>query len=143
MKNSYKIWMVISFILAFTAGILGGVLLERNILDAEKKRDRGRRPPFPTLEVMAQTLELSDEQQEEIRQIFSRNEIRLKQLQREIHRRFSSFRVRILRDIKQVLDEEQKNRFDKMIEDYRKKRRKEWESRREKDKDRDKPPGNF
>jgi DNA anti-recombination protein RmuC len=141
MSSSYKFWIVISFILVFTAGILGGILLERNILDTDNRRDRGRRDRvhFPTMEEMAETLQLSEAQQEEIRSVFKQNEIRLKEMRREIHKRFSSLQSLLLEDIKQVLNEEQKKQFDDMIETYRRLRREEWE-RREKEKREYGPP---
>lgn len=139
MSSSYKFWIVISFILVFTAGILGGVLLERNILDSDNRRDRRDRVHFPTMEEMAETLQLSESQQEEIRNVFKQNEIRLKDMRREIHNRFSSLQSLLLEDIKQVLNEEQKKQFDAMIETYRRLRREEWE-RREKEKREDGPP---
>ncbi len=139
MSSSYKFWIVISFILVFTAGILGGVLLERNILDSDNRRDRRDRVHFPTMEEMAETLQLSEAQQEEIRNVFKQNEIRLKDMRREIHNRFSSLQNLLLEDIKQVLNEEQKKQFDAMIETYRRLRREEWE-RREKEKREDGPP---
>ncbi len=140
MRNSYKFWIIISFILVFTAGILGGILLERNLLNTEKqqKRDRRERVHFPTMEEMAQTLQLSEKQQEAIRDVFEQNESRLKELQREIHKQFSSLRSHLLDDIRQVLNDEQKIKFDAMIENYRKLRREEWE-KREKDKQREDP----
>jgi len=139
MSSSYKFWIIISFILVFTAGILGGVLLERNILDSDNRRDRRDRVHFPTMEEMAETLQLSEAQQEEIRNVFKQNEIRLKDMRREIHNRFSSLQSLLLEDIKQVLNEEQKKQFDAMIETYRRLRREEWE-RREKEKREDGPP---
>lgn len=141
MRSSYKIWIIVSFFLIFTAGILGGILLERNILDADNRRDRDRRDRvhFPTMEEMADTLQLSEGQQEEIRNVFKQNEIRLKEMRREIHQRFSSLQSLLLEDIKQVLNEKQKKQFDAMIETYRKLRREEWE-RREKEKHEHGPP---
>jgi Spy/CpxP family protein refolding chaperone len=140
MKNSYKFWIVISFILVFIAGILGGVLLERNLLNTDKlrERDRSGRVHFPTMEEMAETLQLSDAQQEAIHEVFKQNEIRLKELRSEIHKQFSSLRGRLLEDIKHVLNDEQKKQFNAMIETYRTLRHEEWE-RREKDK-RENPP---
>ncbi len=124
-----------SFILVFIVGLLGGILLERNLLDTETRKDRDRRSRihFPTLEEMAETLQLSEAQQKAIKNVFEQNESRLKELQREIHKRFSSLRSRLLEDIRQVLNnDEQKKQFDDMVETYRKLRREEWD-RREKE----------
>ncbi|MFO7865487.1 MAG: hypothetical protein R6V02_01560 [Candidatus Aminicenantes bacterium] len=120
MKNSYKLWIIFSFILIFIAGALSGVLLERNLLDTNKQKEPPRRSPspshFPTLEEMAETLQLSGEQQEAIREVFSQSEARFKEWRKEIHKRFRSLRSRLLEDIKQVLNEDQKKQFDQMIE---------------------------
>lgn len=132
MKNHNKFWIVLSLIVVFAAGFFGGILFEDYILDKKAKQ----RPPrkssvrFPTLEIMAEELTLTPEQQEQIREIFNNNEKRIKNLRSEIHERYSGMRTQLRNEIKSVLTEEQNLKFDAMIEKYVSHRRKELEGRK-------------
>ena len=79
MKNHYKLWTILSLIIVFAAGVISGILLDNHILDKKPKKhmertDQKRRssPRFPTLDIMAQELGLSVEQQEQIKDILKR-----------------------------------------------------------------------
>jgi len=138
MKNNYKFWIVLSFLLIFTAGIFSGVLLDKHVLDKKtdkrSSRDdsRRRRPTrFPTLQDMATELQLSTEQQEQFQEIFKANEERLNTMGKEIHKRFKEIRTQFLEDLKNVLDQEQTKKLEAMIEKYLAQRRAEYERRRQ------------
>lgn len=144
MKNHYKFWIGLSFLLIFTAGIFSGVLLDKYVLDKQpsqkdlRSRDRRRPAPrFPTLEDMAVELQLSAGQQERFQEIFNANEQRLDLLGKEIHKRFGAMRMQFLEELKSVLDEEQTKKFDAMIEKYLEQRKAEYERRRQREQ---KPP---
>lgn len=132
MKNHYKFWIVFSFIVVFAAGVIGGILFEKNVLGKEPKRITRSRSSvrFPTLDKMALELELTAEQQEQIREIFKNNEERLKTLKNQIHEQFSSMRTKLKNEIDNVLNEEQRSKFEAMIEKYLSQRRKDMEKRR-------------
>ena len=132
MKNHYKFWIVLSLIIVFAAGVLGGVLLEQQIAHSKIKKKMERRSSvrFPTLEMMAEELCLSSEQQEKIREIFRNNEERMKELNSSFRERYSSMRSQLKNDIKSVLSEEQAQKFEAMIEKYLSQRRKEMEERK-------------
>ena len=104
MKNHYKIWIILSFIIVFVLGGLAGVLLDKHILPSKSKKSRRdrRSVEFPTLDIMAKELELSEEQQEQIRQIFADNEESLKELRSHIHERVSTIRSELKTEIKNV-----------------------------------------
>ncbi len=120
MKNHYKFWIVFFFVLVFSAGIVGGMLLEKYYFSQKiEQKDRRKSPAhFPTLETMAKELNLSPEQEEDIREIFKNNDERLKALRKQIHQQLSSIRLQLKKEINVVLTEAQKVKFEAMIEHY-------------------------
>ncbi|MBN1223573.1 MAG: hypothetical protein JXB23_10005 [Candidatus Aminicenantes bacterium] len=137
MKNRYKLWIVLSLVIVFVAGVVCGVLIEDLFLENGKREERREREThrFPTLETMAQKLKLTADQQEQIRQLFSDNEVRFKNLRTEIHERLSVIRHQSINDIKSVLDEEQNIKFDAMIEEYMARREQEHDKREKQKRD--------
>ena len=136
MKNNYKLWIVFSLIVVFIAGVLSGILIEQHLIDKKVKKKTERKPDrrssvrFPTLEMMAEELGLTAEQQEQIREIFRNNEERMMKEIRSSRERYSAMRTQLRSDIKGVLSEEQSQKFDAMIEKYVSQRKKEMEERR-------------
>jgi len=78
MKNNYKFWIILSFVIVFIGGAVAGILLDQYLLPVKEKKIRKQRRPshFPTLEIMARELELTSEQEKTIREIFRNNEER-------------------------------------------------------------------
>ncbi len=132
MKNHNKFWIVFSLIVVFAAGFMGGILFEKNLIDkkAEKRVKKGSSVRFPSLEIMAQELSLTSEQEEQIREIFKNNEERFKNLRKNIDDRLSSIRAQLKKEIKNVLSDEQVLKFEAMIEKYISQRKKETEKRK-------------
>ena len=131
MKNHYKFWIILSFIVVFIVGALAGVLIDKHLLPAKGKPHRDRRPArFPTLEIMAEELKLTSEQEEAIRSVFRNNEESLKNLDRLIHERISAIRSQLKEEIKNILTEEQNIKFEAMINRYIKQRKKEMDKRK-------------
>lgn len=132
MKNHYKLWIVFSLIIVFAAGVVGGILFEKNIINKKAVKTTRKRAPvrFPSLEMMAEELNLTEDQQEQIREIFNNNEERFKIMRNQIHERFSSIRSQLKSEIKSVLTEEQNLKFEAMIEKYLSQRKKEQEERK-------------
>ena len=126
MKNYNKFWIVFSLIVVFTAGFIGGILFEKYLIDkkVEKRVKRRSSVQFPSLEMMAQELSLTPQQQEQIREIFKNNEERFKNLRKNIDERLSSIRSQLKNEIKNVLTAEQVVEFEAMIEKYISKRKK-------------------
>ncbi len=135
MKNNYKLWIVLSFLVVFISGIVGGVILEKKILYPKSKRparsSRHSGPHFPTLNEMAEALNLSAEQQEQIRSVFQQNEERIKSMREEGSKLYRSLREQFLAEIKNVLSEDQAQQFDAMIEEFHAQVRAEAEKRRQ------------
>ena len=136
MKNNYKLWIVFSLIVVFIAGVLSGILIEQHLIDKKVKKKTERKPDrrssvrFPTLEMMAEELGLTPEQQEQIREIFRNNEERMMKEIRSSRERYSAMRTQLRSEIKSILSEEQSQKFDAMIEKYVSQRKKEMEERR-------------
>ncbi len=132
MKNNYKFWIILSLVIVFLAGLMGGILLDKYIIDKKPTRRTRRKIPvrFPTLEMMAQELSLTSDQQEQIRDIFKNNEERIKTARTDINERFLRMRTQIRSEIFDVLNEEQKLKFEAMINKYISQRKKELERRK-------------
>jgi hypothetical protein len=132
MKNGNKFWIVLSFLIVFAAGVAAGILFENNFLDKKPRRDEERRSSvrFPTLEMMAEELGLTQEQQEQLREIFKNNEERLKTYRGEIHEHYGILRAQLKEEMDSVFTAEQQAKFEAMIEKYLAERKKEMEDRK-------------
>jgi hypothetical protein len=115
MKNHYKFWIALSFLVVFAAGIVGGVILEQNILNPKPKRHdrdgRRERVHFPTVNELEEALGLSAEQQDRMRAVFQQGEERIKKVRADMFKEFGSLRDLFLQEIRDVLDPEQTERF--------------------------------
>lgn len=131
MKNGNKFWIILSFIIVFAAGIAAGILFENNFLDKKPGRSEERRSSvrFPTLDMMAEELGLTSEQQQQLKEIFKNNEERLKAYRGEIHDQYKVLRSQLKQEMDSVFTEEQKAKMEAMIEKYREERRKQSEDR--------------
>lgn len=131
MKDRNKFWIILSLVVVFTAGVIAGVLFENYILDKKTRRSDRQRSSvrFPTIEMIAEELSLTEEQQEKFREIFRNNEERLKNYRSEIHERYASLRAQLKQEIDSVLTEEQRIKFQAMIDKYLSERRKQMEER--------------
>ena len=145
MKNNYKLWTIISLIIVFSAGLITGVLLNKHIFNKKHKsqyertdRKRTGSTHYPTLDQWAQELELSAEQKEKIQEIFKNNEERFKALRKNMNENLSEIRLQLNNEIKSVLTEEQKVKYETMIDNYRSGRKREMEKRNKKSKEQNK-----
>jgi predicted transcriptional regulator len=131
MKNNYKFWVILSLIVVFSAGVAGGILFENYFLDKRPKKrvERKSSVRFPTMETMAEELGLTTDQEEKIRDVFRNNEERLKQYRSQIHEQYSSLRTQLKKEIEDVLTEEQKAKFQAMIDKYLSERKRQMEER--------------
>ncbi len=136
MKKGYKFWIVISFIIVFAAGFAAGFIFKNNFLDKKPQRNENRRSNvrFPTLDMMAEELGLTAEQQEQLKEIFKNNEERLKEYRSEIHDHYGALRAQLKKEMDEVFSAEQKAKFEAMIEKYFYERKKEAEDRKKRPK---------
>ncbi len=128
MNNRYRLWIVLSLLVAFAAGVLGGIFAER-IFFHPRHHTWGQRSPShpPDLEEMARNLGLSPDQKESIRQIFERNDGKFKELYTDMHNRLSGLRSEIKSQIDAVLTPEQKQKMEAIIARHEEQRKKESE----------------
>ena len=132
MKNGNKFWIILSFIFVFAAGIAAGMLFENNFLDKKPRRNGERRSPvrFPTLDMMAEELGLTAEQQEQLREIFKNNEERLKTYRNQIHDQYAALRTQLKQEMDSVFSEEQRAKLNTIIEKFHSERKKQMEDRK-------------
>jgi Spy/CpxP family protein refolding chaperone len=145
MNNKFRLWIVLSLLVAFAAGVLGGIFAERAFFHP-RQHTRAQRSPShpPDLEEMARNLGLSSDQKESIRQIFERNDGKFKELYTDMHNRLSAIRSEIKNQIDAVLTPEQKQKMEAIIAKHGEQRKKESEQKdknRERDSSPDKPKG--
>ena len=130
MKNHYKFWIILSLVIVFAAGVLGGILLEKHVLDKRTERWTRGHNHFPTIHILAEELNLTDEQQKQIMEIFKNNEKRFKNLKDQIDEKLSSIRSQLKDEIKSILSEEQSLKLEAMIERHTFRGREETDRRR-------------
>jgi len=145
MNNRYRLWIVLSLLVAFAAGVLGGIFAERTILHPRHhtRVQRGSAHP-PDLEEMARDLGLSPAQKEGIQRIFESNDVKFKELYTEMHNRLAALRSEIQTQIDALLTPEQKQKMEAIIAKHGEQRNKESEqegNRNERKASPDKPKG--
>jgi len=131
MNKNYKYWLIFSLIVVFLVGMIAGVILDNNVLDKKQKprAKRNNTARFPTLCSMAEEISLSEAQQEQVRDIFRKNDEKLKAFRGQIHKQFLTIRSGLIDEINKILDDEQKLKFEAMIERYISQRKKELKER--------------
>jgi len=137
MKNHYKLWTIVSLIIVFSAGLVGGVLLDKHIFDKKPRPRTGKSDykrtsstRFPTLDIMAEELGLTAEQKEKIQEIFKNNEERFKTLRKDMNEGLRDIRIQLNKEINSVLTEEQKAKYEAMIKSYHSQRNRESDKRK-------------
>ena len=123
MKNKLKFWIALSLVLAFAAGVLGGIYGDKFLMQRRMASRVSRPGHFPSLENMAKDLGLSAEQQEQIKNIFQKNEERFKELNGDLRQKLQAIREQLRTEIDSVLTPEQKKKMEEMIERYQARRR--------------------
>ena len=123
MKTKHKILIALTLLAVFGLGVAAGVLGERYFVHRKFRRPSAERPHPPSLESWANELGLTQDQQARIREIFKKNEDRMKAYRTESHDRLGEIR-RLLRDeIDTVLTPEQKKKNEEMIRRFEDRRK--------------------
>ena len=129
MKKSTP-WIILTLVLVFAAGVVGGVMGERWWF---AKRPQMRRPVnaerYPSHDRWAKDLGLTAEQQEKIREIFKKNDGRIKELRSDFYKHIGVMRDEMKKEIDAVLTPEQRVKNEAMIQKSMEERRKENEKR--------------
>ncbi len=148
MPNKYKLWLVLALVVAFGAGLLGGIFGERSYFHSRRhaqltQSQRGPRH-FPSLGQLARELGLSAEQQDQIKKIFEDNDAQLKELRPEMDARLGAIRSSLKDKMDAVLTPEQQTKLEARIREHIQKRKRDAERRRlrpDGERPQDKPTG--
>jgi Spy/CpxP family protein refolding chaperone len=127
MKTKYKILIALTLVVVFGLGIAAGILGERYIVHRADRRAAAARPHMPSPEAWAKELGLTQEQQDKIREIFKKNEERMKAYRADSHTKLGELRKMLKAEIDAVLTPEQKQKNDEMIRRFEEQRKKESE----------------
>lgn len=130
MTGRFRFWLILSFLLVFIVGGLIGFLSERFVVH-RPFQPRREAPPFPSFEKWAQDLNLSEEQQKAIKEIFRRSDEKMRELRVRFHNDLNAIREEIKKEIDNVLTKEQRDKLQAMIQEHRQKREKERAPERE------------
>lgn len=118
--NKSKLWIALALVLVFAAGVTLGVFGGRWLL---AKRAPERRSDAPSHERWMKELGLSAEQQAAIREIFKKNDERIKELRTDFYKHLGEMRDAMRKDIDAVLTPEQRQKMAAMIQNMEQRRR--------------------
>ena len=127
MKTKYKILVALTLFVVFGLGVAAGILGERYIVHHAERRAAAARPHPPSPETWAKELGLTKEQQDKIREIFQRNEERMKAYRADSHARLDELRKTLRGEINAVLTPEQRQKNDEIIGRFEERRKKDAE----------------
>jgi Spy/CpxP family protein refolding chaperone len=122
--NKSRVWIAGSMILLFAAGIVAGIVIDKWFLNKRPalRRPQGQRPS--TLDIWTKELGLSVEQQAKLREIFQKNDERmksderLKALRTDYNKRMGEIRAQLKGEIDAVLTPEQIKKLEAMIQKH-------------------------
>jgi len=140
MKTKYKILVALTLLVVFGLGVAAGVLGERYVVHKQSRRTTAGRPHLPSPESWAKELGLTQEQQDKIREIFKRNEERMKAFRTENRARLAELRKMLSDEINAVLTPEQRAKNDEMIRRFEEWRKKEAERNPSRERREQNPP---
>ena len=115
MKTKYKLLVALTLLVVFGLGVAAGVLGERYIVHKTYRRPSPDRTHAPSLDAWAKELQLTPDQQTKIREIFKKNEERMKTYWSEGTARLREIRKTLKGEIDAVLTPEQQKKMDEMI----------------------------
>ena len=127
MKTKYKILVALTLLVVFGLGVAAGVLGERYVVHKKDRRPSAARTHSPTPEDWARELGLTEDQKVQMREIFKKNEERMKEYRTESRGRLNELRKMLWDETNAVLTPEQKLKNDEMIRRFEERRKKESE----------------
>jgi Spy/CpxP family protein refolding chaperone len=128
MKKS-RLWIALSLILLFAAGMVAGVLADRWLLTKKTSDRRPTAPRPPSMDRWAKDLGLTEDQQAKIKEIFKKNEERMKTLRTDFYQHLGEIRAQLKTEIDAVLTPEQRKKQEAMIQKHIEEQRKESDRR--------------
>ncbi|MBC7363746.1 MAG: hypothetical protein H5U07_04280 [Candidatus Aminicenantes bacterium] len=131
MNNKYKLIIALSLLVVFALGVIVGVLVDKNYQKKTKPKPAQRQEPFPTMEVLKKELQLTDEQEAQIKDIFKRSEERFEVFRKEVHARLKQLREQLKTEMDSVFTPEQQKKMQELMERYIRQQRRNTPPRRE------------
>jgi len=125
MRTKYKILIALSLLVVFGLGVAAGVLGERYFVHKKYRRPAAERTHVPSLDAWAKELGLTPDQQTKIREIFKKNEERMKAYRTEGLARLGEIRKMLKDELDAVFTPEQKKKMEEMIRRHEERRRNE------------------
>ena len=124
MKTKYKLIAALLMLVVFGLGVAAGILGERCVVHKNRHATAGRPHP-PSPEDWARELGLTQAQQDQIKEIFKKNEERMKTYRAESRARLNELRKMLWDETNMVLTPEQKAKNDEMIRRFEERRKQE------------------
>jgi Spy/CpxP family protein refolding chaperone len=140
MKTKYKILVALTLLVVFGLGVAAGVLGERYVVHKKDRRATAGRPHPPSPEGWAKALGLTEEQKTQIREIFKKNEERMRIYRTESRTRLNELRKMLWDETSAVLTPGQRKKNEEMFRRMEEQRKKESERNPSRDRRSDDPP---
>jgi Spy/CpxP family protein refolding chaperone len=115
MKTKHKILAALLILVVFGLGVAAGVLGERYFVHKKYRRPAAERTHIPSLDAWAKELQLTPDQQTKIREIFKKNEVRMKTYRTEGLAKLGEIRRMLKGELDAVFTPEQKKKMEEMI----------------------------
>jgi Spy/CpxP family protein refolding chaperone len=115
MKTKHKILAALLILVVFGLGAAAGVLGERYSVRRKYRRPAVERTHVPSLDAWSKELQLTPDQQEKIREIFKKNEERMKQYRTEGLAKLGEIRKMLKDELDAVFTPDQKKKMEEMI----------------------------
>ncbi len=115
-KTSATLMLVLTFVLGGVAGAISEHLYETRIRNAPG-RPQGRLGPRDIVEDMAKDLKLSPDQKDKLKGIVNQSRERYRALSVQFRPQYDTIRNETNQQIRQILTEDQKTRFDAIVKD--------------------------
>lgn len=125
MKTKYKLIAALLMLVVFGLGVAAGILGERYVVHKKNPRAAAGRPHPPSPDSWAKELGLTQDQQDRIKDIFKKNEERMKAYRAESHTKLDELRKMLKDEIDAVLTPEQRKKNDEMIRRFAERRKQE------------------
>jgi Spy/CpxP family protein refolding chaperone len=125
MKTKYKILVALTLLVVFGLGVAAGILGERYVVHKKYRRPSSDRTHVPSLDAWAKELGLTEDQQVQIREIFKRNEERMKVYRTEGLAKLSEVRKKLKEELDAVFTPEQRKKMEEMIRRHEERRKSE------------------
>jgi Spy/CpxP family protein refolding chaperone len=115
MKTKHKILAALLILVVFGLGVAAGVLGERYFVHKKYRRPAAERTHIPSLDAWAKELQLTPDQQTKIREIFKKNEERMKTYRTDGLAKLGEIRKMLKGELDAVFTPEQKKKMEEMI----------------------------